>query len=59
VARFVNWLNASTGHSAAYKFTTVGFNDNIALWSRRMLAEASDMLGSDAHQVNNGICSSE
>lgn len=31
-ARFVNWLNTSTGHSAAYKFTTGGANDNIALW---------------------------
>ena len=32
-ARFVNWLNTSTGGSAAYKFTTGGVNDNIALWS--------------------------
>ena len=32
-ARFVNWLNTSTGGSAAYKFTTNGVNDNIALWS--------------------------
>ncbi|MFM7930361.1 MAG: SUMF1/EgtB/PvdO family nonheme iron enzyme, partial [Pirellula sp.] len=31
-ARFVNWLNTSTGGSAAYKFTTSGVNDNIALW---------------------------
>lgn len=31
-ARFVNWLNTSSGFSAAYKFTTGGFNDNIALW---------------------------
>ncbi|MBT8044959.1 MAG: SUMF1/EgtB/PvdO family nonheme iron enzyme [Verrucomicrobiae bacterium] len=32
-ARFVNWLNTSTGHSPAYKFTTTGgANDNIALW---------------------------
>ena len=31
-ARFVNWLNTSNGYSAAYKFTTGGFNDNIALW---------------------------
>jgi formylglycine-generating enzyme required for sulfatase activity len=31
-ARFVNWLNTSSGYSAAYKFTTGGFNDNIALW---------------------------
>lgn len=31
-ARFVNWLNTSTGGTAAYKFTTNGVNDNIALW---------------------------
>jgi len=32
-ARFVNWLNASKGYDAAYKFTTSGANDNIALWT--------------------------
>jgi sulfatase modifying factor 1 len=32
-ARFVNWLNTSTGNQAAYKFTTSGVNDNIALWA--------------------------
>ena len=32
-ARFVNWLNTSTGSQAAYKFTTGGVNDNIALWT--------------------------
>jgi hypothetical protein len=32
-ARFVNWLNTSQGYSAAYKFTTSGGNDNIALWT--------------------------
>jgi formylglycine-generating enzyme len=32
-ARFVNWLNTSKGFSAAYKFTTGGRNDNIALWT--------------------------
>ena len=32
-ARFVNWLNTSTLGVAAYKFTTGGVNDNIALWS--------------------------
>jgi hypothetical protein len=32
-ARFVNWLNTSTGNPAAYKFTTSGVNDNIALWA--------------------------
>jgi formylglycine-generating enzyme required for sulfatase activity len=29
----VNWLNASSGSVAAYKFTTGGVNDNIALWT--------------------------
>lgn len=32
-ARFVNWLNTSRGYSPAYKFTTGGANDNIALWT--------------------------
>jgi formylglycine-generating enzyme len=32
-ARFVNWLNVSTGHSPAYKFTTTGANDNLVLWT--------------------------
>jgi formylglycine-generating enzyme required for sulfatase activity len=32
-ARFVNWLNTSTGNQAAYKFTTSGVNDNIDLWT--------------------------
>jgi sulfatase modifying factor 1 len=32
-ARFVNWLNTSTGNPAAYKFTTGGVNDDIALWT--------------------------
>jgi hypothetical protein len=32
-ARFVNWLNTSTGGVAAYKFTTLGVSDNIALWT--------------------------
>jgi hypothetical protein len=41
-ARFVNWLNTSTGGSAAYKFTTLGVNDNIALWT------ASDTLDYEA-----------
>lgn len=41
-ARFVNWLNTSTGGFAAYKFTTGGVNDNIALWT------ASDTLDYDA-----------
>ena len=31
-ARFVNWLNTSTGNQAAYKFTSNGVNDDIALW---------------------------
>jgi formylglycine-generating enzyme required for sulfatase activity len=32
-ARFVNWLNTSTGGFAAYNFTTGGVNDDIALWT--------------------------
>lgn len=32
-ARFVNWLNTRSGHSPAYRFTTSGFNDNLALWA--------------------------
>ena len=32
-ARFVNWLNTSTGNQAAYKFTTSGVNDNIDGWT--------------------------
>ena len=32
-ARFVNWLNTSSGGSAAYNFTTTGANANIALWT--------------------------
>jgi formylglycine-generating enzyme required for sulfatase activity len=32
-ARFVNWLNVSTGHSPAYKFTGILGNDNIELWT--------------------------
>ena len=31
-ARFVNWLNTSSGYAAAYQFDTAGGNDNIALW---------------------------
>ena len=31
-ARFVNWLNTSKGGFAAYKFTTTGVNEDIALW---------------------------
>ncbi len=31
--RFTNWLNTSTGGFSAYKFTTSGVNDNIALWT--------------------------
>ena len=41
-ARCVNWLNTSTGNQAAYKFTTGGVNDDIALWT------ASDTLDYDA-----------
>jgi len=41
-ARFVNWLNTSTGGFAAYKFTAGAVNDNIALWT------AADTLDYDA-----------
>ncbi len=40
-ARFVNWLNTSTGGFAAYNLTTGGVNDDIALWT------ASDTLDYD------------
>lgn len=33
-ARFVNWLNTSTGGFAAYKFTTDGINDNFDVWTK-------------------------
>jgi formylglycine-generating enzyme required for sulfatase activity len=33
-ARFVNWLNTSTGGFPAYKFTTDGVNDYIELWTQ-------------------------
>ena len=33
-ARFVNWLNTSQGHQAAYNFTTTdNVNEHITLWS--------------------------
>ena len=32
-ARFVNWLNTSSGGFAAYNFTTTGVNDNITPWT--------------------------
>jgi formylglycine-generating enzyme required for sulfatase activity len=32
-ARFVNWLNTSTGGFAAYNFTTSGVNDDIEVWT--------------------------
>ena len=32
-ARFVNWLNTSRGHQAAYNFTSSGSNSNISLWN--------------------------
>ena len=31
-ARFVNWLNTSTGYQAAYKFTNSGVNDDNDVW---------------------------
>jgi hypothetical protein len=41
-ARFVNWLNTSTGGFAAYNFTIFGMNNNITPWT------ASDTLDYDA-----------
>jgi formylglycine-generating enzyme required for sulfatase activity len=41
-ARFVNWLNTSTGGFAAYNFTSDGVNDDIVVWT------ASDRLDYDA-----------
>lgn len=38
-ARFVNWMNTSTGGHAAYKFTTAGVNDNIVLWDSSDVAD--------------------
>ena len=32
-ARFVNWLNTSSGYEPAYKFTTSGSNDNAEPWT--------------------------
>lgn len=32
-ARFVNWLNTSTGGVVAYNFSGSGANDNITLWT--------------------------
>ena len=32
-ARFVNWLNTSTGGYAAYKFSTSGVGDDINVWT--------------------------
>jgi len=32
-ARFVNYLNSSTGHQVAYNFVTSGGNDYISLWA--------------------------
>ena len=32
-ARFVNWLNRDAGFTEAYKFTTNGVNDNLAVWT--------------------------
>jgi hypothetical protein len=40
-ARFVNWLNTSTGRFSAYKFTSGRVNENIELWT------ASDALDYD------------
>jgi formylglycine-generating enzyme required for sulfatase activity len=44
-ARFVNWMNTSTGGFATYKFTTLGVNDDIALW------DPSDTLDYDPNNL--------
>lgn len=41
-ARFINWLNTSTGGFAAYKFGSTGVNDAPVLWT------VSDLLDYDA-----------
>jgi hypothetical protein len=38
-ARFVNWLNTSSGGFAAYKFTTSGIEADIALWDANDLED--------------------
>ncbi|MFM2215712.1 MAG: hypothetical protein RL240_30 [Planctomycetota bacterium] len=40
-ARFINWLNTSTGGTAAYNFISSGVDDNIEIWT------ASDTLDYD------------
>ena len=52
-ARFVNWLNTSQGYQAAYKFTTDGFNDHIALWttSRSLAAGRREPVSSQGCQI--------
>jgi hypothetical protein len=32
-ARFVNWLNTSTGYQPAYNFTTSGYYDDLTVWT--------------------------
>lgn len=32
-ARFVNWLNTSTGNQTAHKFTTNRVEDNLTMWT--------------------------
>ena len=48
-ARFVNWLNASKGFQVAYKFTTSGANDNIALWGDGEYIGNNKFRHKDAH----------
>ena len=44
-AQFVNWLNTSTGHQAAYKFTgTQGTSDySLAIWSSAEAANGTNL----------------
>ncbi len=50
-ARFVNWLNTSTGGFNAYKFTTGGVNDNIALWTA---ADTLDYVAANPYRSMTG-----
>lgn len=48
-ARFVNWLNTSTGGHAAYKFESGGVNDDVLLWN------AADSLDFDASNPTRSL----
>ena len=48
-ARFVNYLNTSTGHQAAYNFTTSGVNDNVTLWATGQYSGNNQFRHKDAY----------